>query len=1260
MDHTRKVDRTMRLKRLVCRGFKSFADRTEFDFDANLTGIIGPNGCGKSNVVDALKWVLGDQRARSLRGKEMTDVIFKGAEGREAMQQAEVTIVLESDGANGDAERTELSFGRRLNLDKESSYLVNGDPVRLRDVRDALMDTGLGVGAYSVMEQGRIDAVLSANPEDRRAIFEEAAGISRFKLQKKESLRKLERTELNLARVRDLLEERGSRIRSLKVQAGKARRYREIQGQLRELKAAVAVVEARAQRTERDAIAARLAATQEEQRELERRRSAAAEQVRALEQELAAATGAIEGLRTELQRVVGEREAGAQRAQLLEHRAEELAASAQECAALAGRREAERGARDAGLAQERARLAELEARLVALGGALESSRERLKACQRDVKRLQEAREAVRAHVLEGIHRRTRVRNEVHDHEAQIRAADARGARVAARLNALRSELERVEAARERLAVVVEHLVRHRAQLRSQEEGALRELAAADAQAAELVRRESELRQRLSAVQGSLEVLEDMEAHHEGLDQGPRFLLDERPEGLRGRLLELLDVDVEHGAALEAALGPFVQALVVDTREHAQAMLARLATERAGRALLLVEEAFQAGPQPPASALPDGVVPLASLVRCPEGARGLVDWLLQGVVLASSLAAVAGRPELCAVTGDGDLAWGARLEGGRSEGQGGMVVRRAQIHRLEDERKDLEARLAALSGGVSAAAARVATLKAQARRCAEAAGEVRNHEQEALAQKGRLEGRARELAREREHLALEEREVRHQRSAALAALSGRLFDLLLLERLERRRAAAEEGATAELESAQGALTAAQQADQETRLEHVAATTDRQALAAAVKMHEQAVRDLDVALEDLRRREREALAGAAQVRAEAAEHRAASATLDARRGELDAELERAQQAAAGVQRQRSEVQASLQTIDDRRSALGEEAANRRLELSESEHRFARIEERLREETGIELRRCLGEIEGLGLVALDVPGPTAPAGVVEQLLGPPLPPDLVAAEAALQHLWERSDFDSKQARAQAQVMQAQVDRLGHVNLDAERELADMEESFGFLEKEVADLTESRKHLMETLRRLEAESRALFEATFAQARENFLTIFRKLFQGGRADMFLTEGEDALEAGIEIVARPPGKQLQSINLLSGGERSLTALAILFAVFKVKPSPFCILDEVDAALDETNVERFLRVLREFVGPTQFCIVTHHKRTMAECQVLYGITMQRRGVSSRIAVSLDEVDGFADGKSNGDNGARAGSGPDPALMQRVAGEEQVGF
>ncbi|MCA8976282.1 MAG: AAA family ATPase, partial [Planctomycetes bacterium] len=399
--------------------------------------------------------------------------------------------------------------------------------------------------------------------------------------------------------------------------------------------------------------------------------------------------------------------------------------------------------------------------------------------------------------------------------------------------------------------------------------------------------------------------------------------------------------------------------------------------------------------------------------------------------------------------------------------------------------------------------------------------------------------------------------------------------------------------------------------------------------------------------------------ARALAEEGRRRELASAVEDRLCELEAQKLERQQSLDGARQHRAGVQAEVHEWEQKRGLATEQLTQARLALADVSHRFTRTEDRLREETGIELVRCLGEVVGIGLVHDPAQmGPPAPDALVAKLQGPPLPPDEVRAFHGLRRLWEQQDFDATETAKEVKILQSQKDRLGSVNLDAVEELAAEEGEFGNTEKMVQDLKDARRALLETLKKLEFESRQLFEETFHAARKNFQDLFRKLFQGGRADMFLGEAEDMLEAGIEIVAQPPGKQLQSINLLSGGERSLTAVAILFALFKVRPSPFCILDEVDAALDETNVERFLRVLREFTHDTQFCIVTHHKRTMAECQVLYGITMQRRGVSSRIAVALHEVDSFHEGGEV--TAAVDRGGVDPALKQRIAGEEQVGF
>ncbi len=1241
----------MRLKRLVCRGFKSFADKTEFDFDSSLTGIIGPNGCGKSNVVDALKWVLGDQRARSLRGKEMTDVIFKGAEGRDALPVADVQIFLEDEEGAFEG-RTELSVGRRLSRDKESEYLLNGEPVRLRDVRAAMMDTGLGVGAYSVMEQGRIDAVLSADPQQRRAIFEEAAGISRFKLQKRETLRRLDRTEQNLSRVVDLLEERGRRIRSLKVQAGKARRYQELSRELRELRTGLAVTEGTAVRGEmREREQARVELQQEiEAVEVEQRH--AAEALADSEGRIAMLRGDIDEVAERLREARATADAARHRGDAQRARADELRRDAE---ASVGRQEAAREQHQERLAtldQAFARQEQLRVEHATLGQELEIRRGAVSLCSGDWHGAQEKREAVRGQLLEWMDKKTGVRNEAHAREAEHRAARARERRLLERLGVLDRAALEVEQGltegRDALSATRTEIEG----LKEREAETHRELEAADRQAAELARRESGLREQLSSVSGRLQVLAEMEQHLEGFDQGPRALLERAPDGLRGRLLDLLEIDIEYGPALEAALGPLVQALVVDTRAHADAMLAWLDEGQRGRALLLVEEEMsQEFAREPVVSLPAGAQLLLKRVRCDERARSLVNWLLRGVCMVDDLAqARADRHDLCFVTREGALLCGPRVEGGRGEGQSGLVVRRAQLRALRDEEAGAKAELEELLSGKQKVATVVDRVRTRSKELALHLDAARTREQEQMGDLRRLEGRVEDLRREHEAAEAERVELCGLATAAYSALGRASLDALLLGRQERRAAEAEERAAAAVADAAARRGAAQEAEQNVRLRQVACATDREALAGTVAVHQRGLQDLAQALEELAVREAEARAGAERAQAEAAACDGEVATVAQQVAELETERDARQADLGDCESERDAARRSLAEVERRRGELSEASTAAVLAVSDLQHRFTRLEDRLREETGIELRRCLGEIRGFGLTADALDGPPAPAGV-ECLSGPPLPPAWIAVEAGLNRLWEESDFDVAEVRRRAGLLQAQVERLGHVNLDAVAELEEMEESLQFLEQEVEDLKQARRSLMETLRRLETESRTLFEDTFEQARENFQLIFRKLFQGGRADMTLTDGEDSLESGIDIVAKPPGKELQSINLLSGGERSMTALAILFAVFKVKPSPFCILDEVDAALDDTNVERFLRVLRDFVGPTQFCIVTHHKRTMAECQRLYGITMQKRGVSSRMAVSLDQVDSFSDG------GRAAAADPE---AQRIAGEEQVGF
>ncbi len=1257
----------MRLKRLVARGFKSFADRTEFEFDSRLTGIIGPNGCGKSNVVDAIKWVLGDQRAKSLRGSEMTDVIFKGAEGRAALGMAEVTITFEDPEGRFNGQ-TEIDISRRLTIDRESSYLLNGSEVRLKDVKDVLLDTGLGTAGYSVMEQGRIDAVLSANPDARRAIFEEAAGVARFKLQKKETLRKLERTDHNLSRVTDLLEERARRIRSLRIQAGKAKRYQELQAALRDLRTALAVLDGRLLRDAAAAQRARLDELQIELATAEEGRDRAADQLATADDHIAGLAAALGTVLDELRSCQNELTTHSERAETQRHRAadrlEEIDRNRRRAEGLA-EQQSERATQ---LEMARDELAQKEEELVELHRSLDEQKAASQAAFTLARSLHKDREAMRERQLELLHQRTRARNRAADGKARLDASRAREQRLGERQQVLLGEQQRLADETARWHGDLADLATRERLLTERERTVIGDLEGADHAAAQLAEQESALRYEWSQLEGRRAALVAMESHMEGLDQAPRYVLEQQPAGLRGRLLDLIEIDLEHGAALEAALGPFVQALVVDTREHAAAIVRDLAAKRLGRVLLLVEEAF--GEQPPRAsrllAPPAGANYLTELVRhVNEGGRSeaLLRWLLRGVVLGDFDIADSSRADLCFVTRDGTLVCGPRMEGGAAaEGHAGLVVRKSQIAQLGERVAELQQQLSSLQGGKDRAVGRVDRLKRELKAVADALRVVRNQRQGGEGQVARLAARAADVDRELGELQHEAGELSRVGCGALATLAVALFDQFLLARREASAQQDEAGLSERIAAAEQAAREQQHREQEQKVRQVTVAESREGLLRSIRMHDEALRDFQRAQAEIEDRQRTAEDDRARALAEAERLGELAGALEDRLAELEAHKLERQAAVDGARSERNAVQQALAACDQRRAVASEALTQARLATSDLEHRFGRLEERLREETGIELQRCLGEVSGIGLVRDPLwQGPPAPRGLVECLQGPPLPPSTVEEWQQLRRLWLEPGFDANEAKKEVQVLQSQKDRLGAVNLDAVQELADEEGQFGHLEQEVADLKEARRALLETLKKLEAESKLLFEQTFHEARKNFQEIFRKLFQGGKADMFLSfepsKSEDLLEAGIEIVAQPPGKQLTSINLLSGGERSLTAVAILFALFKVRPSPFCILDEVDAALDETNVERFLRVLRDFTHGTQFCIVTHHKRTMAECQVLYGITMQHRGVSSRIAVSLEQVDSIQDG------GAAVGAGAgksDPAKKQRIAGEEAIGF
>ena len=1206
----------MRLKRLELFGFKSFADRTHLDFEDMLTGIVGPNGCGKSNVVDAVRWVLGETRPTSMRGGEMADVVFKGSVSRPAMSVAEVTMVLDNTSAVIEDRGAEVSLTRRVFTSGEGEYLIDGERCRLKDIKNMLFDTGLGSRGYSVLEQGRIDAVLSANPMDRRVIFEEAAGISRYRQRRKEAESKLRRVSADLERLDDVLRELGSRVRSLKIQAGKAERFVAARDtwrgeRSRSLKHRLFGLRAELAELERE-----LGELEQKTGELRVAREAEEGDVAARELEQQSVAAEVDRLADEVARLAGESRASDERHTQLLARVEAWRASAQE--------EGDRALALAGQLEQR------EAELERLEGQAESSdaqvAEAREAHSAETERLKSVRQALaeaRAEsaeqndaVLGALHAKTGAKNALH-HLSELRPTlEEREARSAARIEGARESVEEArreaEARRAELAEAesaLEECSAREGRLAGELEGLEERLARARTERAE---RRLERERHTSLI----EALRDRERELEALEAGARTLLDGvvrgegpcRAEDLAGLVADHLETSTELARALDAALGPLAQALVAREPGQLGPIVAWLASREAGQARVVVPQglggAGRRGELPPElAARVRGR--LLDHVRWTPAYEELAELLVGDVLLVEDRERALELAREYAtwrfVTPTGDCVDAAGIWGGHREITHGAVGRRARAAALESELERIDAALAAVEETLAGAGtererlaaelggARGALDEARGRRSS-AAGELRAAE----ARMQEVEGHLGQIRREGESVVAELAQLVADIAAAEAqhAASQRDFEERNagLERVEARRRELE----SEVEALQ--LEAGRREVTLTRL-----GAEREGLMQRARDLGQLCQEARTELERARRLAREHGESAERGDQEAVRVRAEGDKMLELRGETERKLDelRAAERAGreAIEAYRRRVDAATRELE----GLGDQLAEQR--LAEQRLRLAR------EELGVRA------VEDLGL------------SEVELLDGFQPEDELVPGEAL-------EELDRRVAG-----LKAELDRLGPVNTEAVDELEEAAGRFDFLTGQRKDLSRSQRSLAEAIAQIDRESERLFLETFDEVKGHFQTLFRQLFGGGRADIELAGEGSPLEAGIEITARPPGREMLPIGLLSGGQRTMTALALLFAVFRSRPSPFCVLDEVDAALDDANIGRFLGMLDSFRRDTQFIVVTHNKGSMAACERLYGITMQTKGVSTHVAVEFGEVDAFVPEATGNEEEAR---------------------
>jgi chromosome segregation protein len=1227
----------MRLKRLELFGFKSFADRTVLEFgEHSLTGIVGPNGCGKSNVVDAIRWVLGETRPTSMRGAEMSDVIFKGSASRPALSVAEVSLVIDNDAGMLEGCGSEVSITRRVFKTGEGEYLIDGDRVRLKDVRNLLFDTGLGSRGYSVLEQGRIDAILSANPLQRRSIFEEAAGISRYRQRRHETDLRLARVLQDTARLEDVLGELRTRVRSLKIQAGKAERYVQVRDEYRTEKTRLYRHRVHRQEAELAAAVPVLSALEERAGVLRGERERIEADAEGREGERDRLLAEVERLSIEAARLEGECRAVDERRSQTHARVEGWRESAEEDRARERVLDVQ--------ARERAEALEaLGSEVAQLDGGLGNHQEQVgeltggvKAAVKEYKDARRRTEEQNETVLRLLHRKTDAGNTLRHLEDGVVQARERCDRLAGRCSEADDLVRELEATGDRAD---EDLARTRTALqtiRERRDGLESELSALEESAGKDRSGVAAIELEEARVSSHVDSLLDREWATADLASGSRSLLQAADAGvgpklgraLAGLLADHITSRTQDARALDAVLGARAESVVVADAEAARAVAAWLASERdanggdknakdteeqtrRGQAALTVLAGLgtrrgRRGDEITA----DGVVgPLADRVEAAAPYTPLVEFLCGDVWLVRdldvALSCVSAHPDLRFVTPEGELVDAAGLTVGSTEITSGAVGRRARAAELRERLSHLAGELEGARSSLSAA---------------EGLLQQRRDDQAEL---------AKDLERARS-------EVGQAESAAAAAQARRAG---LLAGAEVARAEAEEVKTslAELESdLEAAGKESQLAEQEFvrendvlgqlekdrhRLEEerdrlsVEESLARVGLARSREQREGLLRRLG----DMERGLEEARAEIGRTR-----ERAQSQAQSADAGEKDAKqlgddgarlLEERGSVEERLAELRAQEKAGRAGIDEARHRADD--VHRGLEKLGEELSASRLEQQRVELARDEfLRRALEELE------LD-------RGAI--LLGFEPEPELA----------ETTALDELEARVGE--CKARLDRIGPVNTEAVCELEEVSGRLAFLEEQHGDLTGSRKSLDETLQKIDVETRRLFHETFEEVRSNFQQIFRQLFSGGKADVKLEEGVDVLEAGIEIVAQPPGRKLLPIDLLSGGQRTLTALALLFAVFEARPSPFCVLDEVDAALDDVNIDRFLGMIEGFrKASTQFIIVTHNKGTMTACDCLYGITMETQGVSCHVTVELAEVDKFMPDIVGGDSTREAES------------------
>ncbi len=1188
----------MRLEKVILDGFKSFADKTEFSFNTPITAIVGPNGCGKSNVVDAVKWVLGEQSLKSLRSDQMADVIFSGSSSRKPLGTAEVSLFISNYNGNNNGQLAidtdEVQISRRIYKSGESEYRINNKICRLKDIRELFMDTGVGTKAYSILEQGQIERLVSASKTERRFVFEEAAGISKYKAHKKEALRKLERTEQNLLRLADILGEVAKRLRSVKLQAGKARNYLQYTQRLKELQVKYWLAEFDKINTQLKEKKTSLAQVEQQLEllvtELSRNEtfgSELGERIIETENNLNIAGNRLIAVQSKIEQSL-------QRIEFLRARITEL------------RQRSESTSQRIGKLQEQEKLfnenfSQYENELKDCVKALDEKGREAKQIQKALQQINAERISLEADledeksgIIDVVRKTAQLHNEIQSISTYRDNLSSQKERLTSRAETAKSELGKLLTEKAQHNARLEDIEKVLEELQQGLEDKRKEAEAIDSELEADNKGLAQSKEQRSALNSELAILTDMEKRYEGLNNAVQIILRNRTQEnskldyVDGILADIIAADVKYANAIESALEGKTDALVINNTNR---LLADKQTfeKLDGRVnFICLDKIRPFVDTKDFSILPEVKGRLAEFVKTDDKYAPLMWQLLGKTLIVESLDTAAKLAEKTAaeykfVTLKGEfLSSDGVIKLGSIGKTTGLISRKSQLRQLQQTIAAVESDVRKIENQIERKTAANSHLDKLCRDLRTSIYEANTQKMQISSKLAIYEQDIKRLSQEQPLLANEIDTLQEQIAQSVQKKYASEQKLQELEAVNDQRTVR----IKELES-KYAERKEQQQIQQNRL------ADLRVALGQITEHRQAVEKAILSLQNQMR-----------------ENQTASQASQEEIQSCNEQLEQAQKDILGCEAAVSELYVEKEKNQQSSQSLQKEIEELLEEKKQTEQiiRLKRSEKSRIESTMSELKIELGQFE-----------------VKQQDLVERVQEELQIDLQQAYENYRNEEVDWDKVRDEIAELRVKIERLGNVNLDAIDEQEGLEKRHEFLSSQVKDLNTSKGQLQQLISRLNQKSREKFRETFEEIRTNFQQIFRKLFGGGRADVVLEDAEDILEAGIEVIARPPGKETRSVSLLSGGEKSLTAIALLFAVFKTKPSPFCFLDEVDAALDEANNERFNMLVREFQKESQFIIITHAKRTMSIADVLFGITMQTRGVSKKISVKFDEYE-----------------------------------